>query len=163
MTVSNNHMAPQNVLDRIRYGRKSLEELWSGLNEEQMIQRPGPQEDWSVKDMISHIAWWESFVLERVTSLISGVTSEPAERQDIINARVHELHKDQPLSEVLAAFETNWTRWEDLISSLDDEQINTPAYYPTYDGIALLPIIGAGSFNHYPSHIADLHTYVESI
>jgi len=164
MTVNDNtHMAPHDLLERIRKDREALAALWGGLTEEQMVRRPGPQEDWSVKDLIAHTMWWESFILQRVTDLINGAESEPAEHQDVLNARACEQHKDTPLAKVLAAFDANWPKLEALISSLNDEQINTPAYYRTYDGVALLPILGAGTFKHYPSHVTDLRAYVERL
>jgi uncharacterized protein (TIGR03083 family) len=164
MTVNDNtHMTPHDLLDRIRKGREALAALWGGLTEEQMVRRPGPQEDWSVKDLIAHITWWERFILERVADLINGAKSEPAAAQDVLNARAYERHKDSPLAEVLAAFDANWPKLEALISSLNDEQINTPAYYRTYDGVALLPVLGAGTFGHYPSHMTDLRVYVETL
>jgi hypothetical protein len=164
MTANDNtHMTPHDLLDRIHKDREALAALWCGLTKGEMIRRPGPQADWSVKDLVAHITWWESFILERVTDLINGATSEPAEHQDVLNARAHEQHKDSPLAEVLAAFDANWPKLEAFISSLNDEQLNTPAYYRTYDGVALLPILRAGTFGHYPSHMTDLRTYVESL
>ncbi len=157
------HMTPHDLLDRIRQGRAALAMLWGSLTAEQMVRRPGPQEDWSVKDLVAHIAWWESFILERVTDLINGARSEPAEHHDVLNARAYAQHKDSSLTAVLAAFDANWPRLEALIASLSDEQINTPAYYRTYDGVALLPILGAGTFSHYPSHMTDLRAYVDGL
>jgi len=161
MANDNPYMAPRDLLDRIRKDREALAALWSGLTKEQMIRRPGPQEDWSVKDLIAHITWWESFILERVTDLMGGARSEPAEHQDVLNARVYEQQEDSPLAEVLAAFDANWPKLEALISPLNDEQLNTPAYYPTYDGIALLPILKAGTVSHYSAHMTDLLAYLE--
>jgi uncharacterized protein (TIGR03083 family) len=164
MTVNdNNHMTPRDLLGRIQKDREALAALWSKLTKEQMYRRPGPQEDWSVKDLIAHVTWWESFILERLTDLIREGKSEPAEHHDVLNQRAYEQNKDRPLADVLAAFETNLPKLTALISLLNDEQINTPAYYPTYDGVALLPILRAGTFGHYPSHIADLRAYVERL
>ena len=54
MIVSDNtHMAPRDLLERIRKDRAALAALWDGLTEEQMVRRPGPQEDWSVRDLIA--------------------------------------------------------------------------------------------------------------
>ena len=50
-----------------------------------------------------------------------------------------------------------------LEGGINDEQINTPAYYTTYDGIALLPILIADTFGHYEGHIDDLRRYVERL
>jgi hypothetical protein len=156
-------MTPHDLLVRIHQDREALAALWGGLTEEQMVRRPGPQADWSVKDLIGHITWWESFILERVTDLINGATSEPAEHQDLLNARAYERYRDRPLAEMLTAFDANGPRLEALIFSLNEEQLNIPAYYRTYDGVALLPILRAGTFGHYPSHVADLRAYVERL
>ena len=132
MTADDNpHMTPHSLLDRIHRDREALAALWRGLTEEQMVHRPGPQEDWSVKDLVAHVTAWESFILERMTDLVNGEKSEPAEHQDVLNARAYEQHKDSPLADVLAAFDANWPKLEALVSSLNDEQINTPAYYRT--------------------------------
>jgi len=94
MTVNDDtHMTPQDLLDRIHQGRQALAALWCGLTKEQMIRRPGPQEDWSVKDLVAHITWWESFILERVTDLVNGAKSEPAGHQDVLNARAYEQQR----------------------------------------------------------------------
>jgi hypothetical protein len=156
-------VTPLDLLERTRSVRETLAVLWDGLTDEQMICRPGPQENWSVKDLVAHVTWWENFILERVSDLIDGKESQPAEHQDVLNGRAYEQHKDSPLADVLAAFDANWTRFEALITSLSGEQLNTPAYYRTYDGVALLPILAAGTFGHYPSHVADLRNYVGRI
>jgi hypothetical protein len=156
-------MTPLDLLVRIRSVREPLAVLWDGLTDEQMICRPGPQENWSVKDLVAHVTWWESFILERVSDLMDGKESQPADHHDVLNARAYEQHKDSPLADVLAAFDANWPRLEALIMSLSGEQLNTPAYYRTHDGVALLPILAAGTFGHYPSHISDLRTYVGRI
>ncbi len=101
--------------------------------------------------------------MERVTDLINGEKSKPAEHQDVLNVRAYEQHKDCPLADVLAAFDANWLALKALITSLNDEQLNTPAYYRTDDGIALLSILRAGTFGHYPSHVDDLRAYVNRL
>jgi hypothetical protein len=164
MAVDDNiPMTPQDLLERIHKDRKILAALWEGLTVEQVVLRPGPQEDWSVKDLIAHISWWENFIISQVRELINGKKSEPVEHHDLINAQIYQRYKDSSLAEILAAFDANWPRLEALINSLTDQQINTPAYYQTYDGVALLPILGAGTFYHYPSHMADLRAYVEKL
>ncbi len=164
MTVNDaTRMTPPGLLCRIQKDREALAALWDGLTEEQMIWRPDPQGDWSVKDVIAHITWWESFIVERATNLINGAISEPAEHHDVLNARSYERHKHRPLAAVLAGFDANWPKLEALISSLNDEQLNTPAYYRTYDGVALLPILEAGTLGHYPAHITDLQACIERL
>lgn len=164
MTVSDNtRMTPDVLLTRIHNDRAALAALWGRLTEAQMLRRPGPQADWSMKDLIAHITWWESFILERVINLMNGAPSTPAENHDVLNARAFEQHKDHPLTDVLLAFQANGPKLDALIGSLTDEQINTPTCYRTYDGVALLPILGAGTFSHYPNHLSELRSYVERL
>jgi hypothetical protein len=47
------------LIEAIRSERAELEALWAGATEEQMTRRPGPQADWSVKDLIAHLVSWE--------------------------------------------------------------------------------------------------------
>lgn len=160
MTTSDDaYMTPQGLLQRIHDEREALAATWGALTMEQLVQRPGPQDDWSVKDLIAHVTRWESFILQRVTDLMDGVPSKPAEPHDVLNARAYRQNRDRPLAEVLAAFDANWPRLVMLLTSLNEEQLNAPAYYPTYDGVALLPILRAGTYGHYPSHMTDLRTY----
>jgi hypothetical protein len=153
-------MTPQELLRQIRTHREALAALWGGLAEDLMDRRPGPQKDWSVKDLIAHITWWEGSVMEGVSRLMRGEKSRPSEHQDRLNQRTYEDNKDRPLSDVLEAFDASGPRLEALVSSLTDEQLNALGYYPTYDGIALLPIIRAGTIGHYPAHFADLRAYI---
>ena len=53
------YMTADDLLARAGSERADLAALWQGLNREQMTRRPGPQPDWSVKDLIAHITWWE--------------------------------------------------------------------------------------------------------
>jgi hypothetical protein len=70
MTANHNtQMTPHDLLAQIRKDRAAMAKLWGCLTEEQMTHRPGPQADWSVKDLIAHMTWWESFIMEGVTGL----------------------------------------------------------------------------------------------
>jgi hypothetical protein len=154
-------MTPRELLRQVQADREALAALWRGLPEDLMVCRPGPQKDWSVKDLIAHVTWWESFVMEGARNLVRGEESQPSEDQDLLNRRSYDDNMHRPPRDILAAFDVNWFRLEALISSLTDEQLNEPGYYRTYDGIALLPILRAGTIAHYPAHLADLLAYVQ--
>ena len=124
MTTSDDaYMTPQGLLQRIHDEREALAATWGALTMEQLVQRPGPQDDWSVKDLIAHVTRWESFILQRVTDLMDGVPSKPAEPHDVLNARAYRQNRDRPLAEVLAAFDANWPRLVMLLTSLNEEQL----------------------------------------
>lgn len=65
-------MTQKDLLTRIHSDRQSFSILWQNLTDEQMTQYPGSQEDWSVKDLIAHVVWWEDFMMKRINDKLSG-------------------------------------------------------------------------------------------
>ena len=87
-------MGADDLLERARTERAELALLWRGLSDEQMTRRPGPQPDWSVKDVIAHITWWEQSMVNWVKRALSGEMLTRTETPDEINARVHADNRD---------------------------------------------------------------------
>jgi DinB superfamily len=157
------YMTQHDLWERVRADRQAFARLWQELTDVQMTQYPGPQDDWSVKDLIAHITAWESDMMNRVTHLLDGGTSQPVDDLDGRNAQIFLQNRDRSLDDALAGFETNQARLQALIASLNDAQINDPARYKTYDGCALLPVLIADTFGHYAGHYDDLSVYVEPL
>ncbi len=65
-----------------------LAAAWEGLPEELMIQRPGPHPEWSVKDIIAHLCWWENFAISRIAVLAAGLEINPIKDFDRLNKEV---------------------------------------------------------------------------
>ena len=119
-------MTKEEVIDRIHKGREEYNAVWQGLSEEEMTRRPGPQTDWSVKDQIAHLSWWESFTIARVTLAVAGHDVPMFEDFDAINAQVLAEHKDLTLAQVLAYFHDNLARLEGLVNSLTTNNSTIP-------------------------------------
>lgn len=147
---------------RIQNDRAAFAAVWADLSREQMVARPGPQEDWSVKDLIAHITWWEQFLLERLTKWLNGETLVPLTDYDAKNAEIFEAYKDVPLEIVLDEFDASLLDLEEALAQLDDEQLHDPDRYPTW-GRPLFAFWAGNTFGHYGDHIADLQAYVRRI
>ena len=156
------YMSGNDLLKRTRQDRADFASLWNGLTESQMTQYPGPQHDWSVKDLIVHIIWWENYMVERIGKIVAGTDEATNLDLDEINAEILEDNKDRPLAEVLADFENNLAGVEALIISLTDEQINN-ADAVDYGGRQLLKFLMSDTFGHYAVHRPDLEAYVGQI
>src|SRR5690348_2615157 len=99
------HMTPDELMARIRKDRASFAALWAGLTDEQMTRRPGPQSDWSVKDLIAHIAAWEKRMLDNGEQLRKGEPLIPRPDIDAVNVDIFTMNKDRPLADVVAQFD----------------------------------------------------------
>lgn len=154
------YMTGEELLERVRQDRASFAGLWSGLTEVQMTHRPGVQPDWSVKDLIAHIVWWENYMIDRIGKIIEG-TDKPVQRDfNEINAEVFAENKDRPLDDILTEFDNNLPLLEELINSLTNEQINNPDAVQ-YGGRQLLKFLISDTFGHYNKHRVGLERYVK--
>ena len=152
-------MKKEDLLARIRKDRAAFAALWAGLSDTQMTQRPGVQDDWSVKDLIAHIVWWENLMLENVMAVKNNGSYHMIYDIDGQNAEVFAAHQDDILADVLAAFENNLANLEEHIGALTDEQINK-TQLPKYP---LLEHITGDSYGHYEVHWADLERYTKKV
>ena len=157
------HMTPDEMMARIRKDRTSFAALWAGLTDEQMTQRPGPQSDWSVKDLIAHISAWEKRMLDNGEQLRKGEPLIPRPDIDTVNVEIFAANKDRSLADVRAEFDAQMARLESALGSLSEDQINNAQLFPQLQGRPLLlPIIG-DTFGHYDAHRPDLEHYVNSL
>lgn len=148
----------QELLTLFRQSREKFASLWQGLPEEALTCRPGPKPDWSVKDTIAHICWWESFALSRITILAAGETLHLLSDYDTLNQKVFEQYREMPLENVVLMFEANQTQIEAMIDSMSfaewaDEQ------RPNFSGQSLMRMLGGNTFGHYYEHFEDLQAY----
>lgn len=157
------YMSRDDMIARIRKDRGGFAQLWEGLSDVQMTQLPGPQSDWSVKDLIAHITWWEKHMVERVKKLLRQEDSSRSTDFDAINARVFADNKDRSLEDVLTEFDGHLEAVESLLRNLTDEQLNDPDYL-SFDGEeSILGHIIGNTWGHYGDHYGDLEGYVDSM
>ena len=140
--------------------RQMFAVLWEGLSEEALTCRPGPKPDWSVKDTIAHVCWWESFALNRITILAIGEKLHLLNDFDSLNEQVFEQYREMPLDKVILMFEANHAQIETLIDALSfDEWIDE--HRPNFEGQSLMRMLGGNTFGHYYEHLDDLQAYRE--
>lgn len=152
-------MTVEEFAERTRDDRAAFASLWDGLSDEEMTARPGPQEDWSVKDLIVHMTWWEQSAISRVMAMREGKAPVTYNKFDTVNAQIWEDHLDDPLDDVLTAFEVSLNDLEDLFDKLSDEEFNqSNGDYPSF-----YRLLGGNTIGHYAEHGPDLERYVYSL
>lgn len=159
MSETPERMTPAELWAEIQKARSEYSAVYAGLSEEEMTRRPGPQEDWSVKDQIVHLIWWEDYALVRGALLLAGERTSKRKDFDAINAQVFAMGEHLPLADVLAAFESNLKRLGALCEGISEEQLNDEAdnRRPPYW------LLVTDTFEHYREHQPDLERYVASL
>lgn len=153
------HMTPEELIARIRQDRAAFAALWQGLGEAEMLAHPGPQVDWSVKDLIAHITWWEQFIWRNIHTPEADEVAQVLADVDETNQGVFIASKDRPLLDVLAAFEASLAPLLTQISEFSADALNSPL---PGGGSALQYYID-NTWGHYGEHYDDLAGYISRL
>ncbi|MBI4632084.1 MAG: DinB family protein, partial [Chloroflexi bacterium] len=81
---------------------KSIE----GLSDEQMTEK-GVIDEWSIKDVLAHIATWESEMVTFIAQMKQGKkprTNLMSGKVEELNAEFYKSNKNRPLDRILADF-----------------------------------------------------------
>jgi hypothetical protein len=146
------------LIEAIRADRATLQSLWTGATEEQLCRRPGPQSDWSMKDLIAHITHWEQNILATLSAAFRGHLVEQGDT-DQINARVFIENRDRPLTDIQADFQRSQDEVLTYIESLTEQQLSDTTHL--WDDTPVITYIIWDTVEHYHDHLADVRAWAE--
>ncbi|HEX9695218.1 MAG TPA: DinB family protein [Actinomycetota bacterium] len=162
------------AIDVLERGHATLSALFARLDDEQ-AQQPKTigGGDWSAKDLMGHIAFWEELAIEAIESWRAGRRPQAedifgSEDVDAANARNHERTTVQTLGEVRERFARAHATLVALIRGTSDEEWLSKPSYPAQRRRALREMLAAvvgapkGPFDHASAHEADLRDAVEA-
>lgn len=123
---------------------------------EQQIDPPGANGDWSIKDHIAHLTFWErENLLAILQAIAQGRTwTDPGlesteEVRDQTNQRVYLQNKDRSLADVLAEFQATHQQVLASLEKLSEEELRTP--YAWLGGYTITTWLSEPN-NHYQEH-----------
>jgi uncharacterized protein (TIGR03083 family) len=160
----------QDALGTLREGEAQVQELLRGLTPEQMT-KPATigGGDWSAKDLVGHIAFWEELALSTLTVWSRGAEPDMVGAVDEVNAANHVRKAKWSLERVLAERQEVHDRLMQEIEALSDREWTAapPKSFARREtlGARLGGLTGAadGQFRHAFAHVDDLRAYVESL
>ena len=116
------------IVGRLETERERLERTVAQLRSAEMFER-GVVGEWSVKDVLAHLADWEAHMLvwlevARRGDAVEGPDPGLSWRQiKRFNKRVYEAHRDEPLDEVLAEFHAAHGRFMEMVAAMPEEEM----------------------------------------
>lgn len=137
------------VGERMRAEHARLEALLANFSDEELVQ-PGRFGEWSVKDMLAHITFWEQRLIAYVNGAKESLVQPDEDEQaaiDRINAEALATNRARPLAEVRAAFEESYRQTLALAESLSVEDLADEVLYN---------LLAGDTFEHYREHIEML-------
>lgn len=141
------------MLQRVRTTRDAFDEALAAVPPERMTE-PGVNGDWTVKDLLAHIAWWDRHLLQRLRTgqePLYAPGDDPREVTVAANAAIFTEHHDRPLDDVRAEFDA---AHRELLAALEALPPEVAADEEMYD------TVGADTFGHYPDHAETLRAWL---
>ena len=127
---------------------------YAGLSDSQLTE-PGVAGDWSVKDIIAHVSWWEEEALWHLPSIIAG--ERPPRYStiyggiDAFNAMMAEQKRDLSLSDVLRQQDDTHRRLVEFILSVSEDQFTRET--------RLRRRLRLDTYGHYPIHTTSIREW----
>ncbi|HEX2833023.1 MAG TPA: DinB family protein [Thermoanaerobaculia bacterium] len=138
-----------------------LDEITAGLSETELRQ-PEKEGKWSVHDVVAHLADLELVYAVRIRTILSGAAGDaplPALAQD---AWVQNVHRREPLGELLEQFVFDRARNLALVRRLTDAELARTGRHPQYGEITI-PMALDRLKNHDAKHFAQIERIRRSI
>lgn len=155
-------MTQDEILDALEDERENLLDAIDGLSDEQLTE-PGVAEDWSIKDILHHLAMWEAEMVKLLWQAAQGEqpTTIHFRNQDIdtINAGWHAAGKDRPLDLVMGDFSGARKQTARRLDVFRDADLNDPQRYPWLRGAPLWSWIAEDSFKHEAEHTEQIKAW----
>ena len=140
-------MNRQQLLSRLDTAWLAFQASYAGLASWRLTE-PGVAGDWSVKDIIAHVTWWEEEALRHLPLIMAG--GRPPRYSvtyggiDAFNAMMAERKRDVSLSDVLTQQHDTHQRLIDFVRSVPEEQFTRDTRFRRR--------LRLDTYSHYPIH-----------
>jgi len=150
-------MTKAELLRRVREGRARLEAAMAEVPAGRLSE-PILDNEWSFKDLMAHIGFWERRAHELLSTLQRGETPTPLEEASIddLNARVFLENQKYALDEVLRDEREAYADLLALVERSDDADLFDPYRFPWTNGRPFADWIEGNTYGHYEEHLEQL-------
>lgn len=147
-------MTTHELLDRIRKSRGEVKTLIEGAPADQLERLPGPKPEWTAKDLLAHLSYWEHPTLDKR----AGRTAL-ASWGDVHATNEELLRKSRrrSVADVLREFAESGQRIIEEIERLSDDDLLNDS--PWNDGKRLWEHLADDTCVHYEEHLPALRAW----
>jgi hypothetical protein len=155
------------LLADIERAHETLLTLLRGIPESRYGELGVWGDDWSVHDLVAHLAEWHAFFLRwHEVGAAGGRPPMPApgykwNETPRLNRAIQAKHRLRPLTEVRADFAATYARILGLARELSEDELLRPGYFPWTGRNALVTYLGANTASHYRFAIRVLRRWLK--
>ncbi|HZE69519.1 MAG TPA: DinB family protein [Pyrinomonadaceae bacterium] len=147
-------MDRQKLLKQLDKAWLAFKESYAGFSDSQLTE-PGVTGNWSVKDIIAHVTWWEEEALKHLPLIINGSRPPRYSVQyggiNAFNAQMTEQKQGLSLSDVLRQQDETHSRLIAYIQSVPEEQFRRET--------RVRRRLRLDTYSHYPKHAKAIRAW----
>lgn len=161
------------LLSAMDEGRRLWEAALAKVGEARM-EAPGVVGDWTTKDLVAHVGFWERWVGGKLSASLEGQevsilgpfeNEMPPEAKDwdtdLINAWAYERNRNRPVAEVVMEEQQIYRRLDTMLRGMRDEDIFTPGRF-SWAREGVLGAVAGNTYDHWPEHIQSIEAWLAS-
>ena len=161
----NNPMTTTQLLAVMRAARSNWEALVAEVVEARLTES-GVEGDWSLKDIIAHITYYETWAADNVLAIRRAEPRPQSEykglEMDERNARLYERFRAKPLAQVLQESQASFQHSIDAVTGLRDEDLYDLEFTRASEADwALFDLIEGDTFEHYNDHSTSVRAWLD--
>ncbi|MFN8481788.1 MAG: ClbS/DfsB family four-helix bundle protein [Anaerolineae bacterium] len=169
--MSANVATKADLLRTLDEGRRLWEETLARVSEARM-EEPGVVGDWTTKDVVAHVGFWERWVGVALQASLQGARASMTERfggdvpeaaqdwtTDEMNAWVYERNRSRPVAEVVMEEQQIYRRLYTTLRGMRDEDLFTAGRFPWARERAVEAVAG-NTYDHWPEHIQSIEAWL---
>ena len=164
------------TLADMRASWDETEAVLASIPEDRMLE-PGVTDEWSVRDLLAHIAGYERYVsalifgeLENRTPTAQqfyGRDDEPTPDDDLnddtSNAWVVAYARKQPLQATLEEYRWAHDQMLKAVEACSDAELQDPKRFPSLNNKSLLTILPGQCLGHHREHLPQLQAFADNL
>lgn len=128
------------------------------------MEEPGVEGEWSLKEVVAHLTWYERAVLDGARQVFStGTFIRPGRRDETMderNARIAAESRSRPLAEVLAEADAVFSQLLGLIERIPDDLLNDARHLGLPDDVPPWVRVANNSYAHYRQHAQSVRAWL---
>ncbi len=148
--------------EKIVEGRRLLDTAVAKISDERM-DRVILHGEWSVKDMLGHLGFWEERVVNLFEVLHSGSIPEPMADMNALNDQAVIDYRKLELAEVREAELGAFQRVLTVVERASEVELFNPGYFAWAEGRAFYEFIEDNTCGHYEEHLIELTAWLKRI
>lgn len=147
-------MKKEQVINKLAQAWDEFNESFAGLSDEQ-IAHSAVTGDWTVKDLIAHISWWEEEALKHLPHILQGITppryKDAYGGLDAFNAFMSEKKHSLSLDEIQKQAVESHHRLIHYLGTIPEEYFKTETRFRRR--------LRLDTYSHYPEHTQAIRVW----